>query len=415
MFRFLFILKKKNLFINFLIKIVDGRDPFFFRCVDLEKYVKELDDSKINVLLINKADLLNEDIRKSWNSYLLKYNINHIFFSAKIEQEKIDRNIEHNLEEELDQIINTHKIANRELLLKNFRKITENLHSQKPIITVGMVGYPNVGKSSVINVLSKKKLVGVAARPGKTKHFQTIFIEKDLMLCDCPGLVFPSASSTRAEMVCNGVLPIDNLKDYLSPVELLSKRIDKKIFENLYHIKIDIEKPNGSQILSLFAKQRGYFTGGSGLPDQAKVSKYVLKDFVNGKLVYCKLNPEYDETKDGKICVTNYFPEIENHKEKNEIIEEEDEKFEVNDKKEEKEEKKRHLDQEFFHKEEIDDNIVFDKEDILDLMEGKVIKGVKLNKILRRDIKHALKRGEVNNFHLYFIQIFYEFLGNRFK
>ncbi len=64
-----------------------------------------------------------------------------------------------------------------------------------------MVGYPNVGKSSVINVLCKKKLVGVAAQPGKTKHFQTIMIDKNIMLCDCPGLVFPSASSTRSEMV----------------------------------------------------------------------------------------------------------------------------------------------------------------------------------------------------------------------
>jgi large subunit GTPase 1 len=36
---------------------------------------------------------------------------------------------------------------------------------------VGTVGYPNVGKSSVINVLCGKKLVGVANRPGKTKHF----------------------------------------------------------------------------------------------------------------------------------------------------------------------------------------------------------------------------------------------------
>jgi len=43
-------------------------------------------------------------------------------------------------------------------------------------------------------------------------------LEQDLVLCDCPGLIFPSASSTRAEMVCNGVLPIDKIKDYISPI-----------------------------------------------------------------------------------------------------------------------------------------------------------------------------------------------------
>ena len=42
------------------------------------------------------------------------------------------------------------------------------------------------------------------------------------MLCDCPGLVFPSFVSTKAEMVCSGILPIDQMRDYLGPVSLVS-------------------------------------------------------------------------------------------------------------------------------------------------------------------------------------------------
>lgn len=64
---------------------------------------------------------------------------------------------------------------------------------------VGMVGYPNVGKSSLINVLvgatplsHGSVRVSVGATPGKTKHFQTLVLSSSLMLCDCPGLVFPS-------------------------------------------------------------------------------------------------------------------------------------------------------------------------------------------------------------------------------
>ena len=143
---------------------------------------------------------------------------------------------------------------------ENEKNTDSNLHGEKReegIVTLGMVGYPNVGKSSVINVLCQKKLVGVAAQPGKTKHFQTHFIEKDLLLCDCPGLVFPSASSTRAEMVCNGVLPIDTIKDYISPVDLICERVEKRVLERLYKVKIDLLMPTGSQFLQIFARSRG--------------------------------------------------------------------------------------------------------------------------------------------------------------
>jgi ribosome biogenesis GTPase A len=87
--------------------------------------------------------------------------------------------------------------------------VDKNNLSSKPFYTkrdenkvvIGMIGFPNVGKSSVINVLCNKRLVGVGARPGKTKNFQTIFLDKDLILCDCPGLIFPSIVHSKPQMV----------------------------------------------------------------------------------------------------------------------------------------------------------------------------------------------------------------------
>ena len=346
-------------------------------------------------------------LRKHWHEYFIAHKINHIFFSAKTEQEKIDK--EETLideQQEFEAYNNTSKVATRDILLRTLQTLvhkikglkTQNMehdpqNPHKNLVTLGMVGYPNVGKSSVINVLCKKKLVGVAARPGKTKHFQTIFIEKDLLLCDCPGLVFPSCASTKPEMVCNGVLPIDNLKDYISPIEILASKIHKSIFEKLYHIKIDIEKPNASQILSAFAIQRGFYTGGSGLPDHAKVSKIILKDLVNGKLLMCKLSPEYSEEKHGKIYISNEFleKEIEEHllavKKERENAKEQFGEGE--------EENKKDIDDEFFQKKEEVPEL--NEDDIEVLLQGKIVKGVKLTKQMRRDIKHALKRGEVRN------------------
>eukprot|EP00494_Astrolonche_serrata_P004827 UN04841 len=88
-----------------------------------------------------------------------------------------------------------------------------------------MIGFPNVGKSSVLNVLVQQKKVAVAATPGKTKHFQTIILNDKVTLCDCPGLVFPSFMSSKAELVLNGILPVDNLRNYLQPTTLLALRV----------------------------------------------------------------------------------------------------------------------------------------------------------------------------------------------
>lgn len=95
-------------------------------------------------------------------------------------------------------------------------------------------------------------------------------------------------------MVCNGVLPIDNIKDYLSPMDLLTQRIPKIVFEKLYGILLHEYKVlDASTVLSVYSSKRGFMTG-RGLPDEAKASKIMLKDFVNGKLLFVKLPPSYE-------------------------------------------------------------------------------------------------------------------------
>ena len=62
-----------------------------------------------------------------------------------------------------------------------------------------------------------------------------------ITLCDCPGLVFAQFANTQADMVVDGVLPIDQMREYSAPVDLVCHRIPREILEGTYGIRIDVK------------------------------------------------------------------------------------------------------------------------------------------------------------------------------
>lgn len=283
-----------------IVQIVDARNPLLFRCRDLESYVKEVDPSKKLLILINKADFLSPSMRKHWSDYFTTQNIPFFFCSAKREQMRLeallkDEPFEISMEQDGDiPLVSTTE------LLQRFRSFVFPNSDIGTEITVGMCGYPNVGKSSMINALCGEKKVAVASMPGKTRHFQT-HILGNIVLCDCPGLVFPTFMNSKSALVCNGILPIDRMREYISPVQWLCKRISREQLLSLYVLK-DIKTPlDASEILQAHALLRGYMTS-SGRPDEARSSRYILKDFVAGKLLYCHPPPHISEEERTAFC-----------------------------------------------------------------------------------------------------------------
>jgi len=194
----------------------------------------------------------------------------------------------------------------------SFTGWTKNTYAGRkdPRLVVGMVGYPNVGKSSTINVLVAEKKVTVGTTPGKTKHFQTLNLSEDLMLCDCPGLVFPTFMQSASSLVCNGILPIDQMKDFLGPVRELCRRISKSQFFAVYGINFpDWKQVTPLELLEAHAKIRS-FTKDHGRYDEHRSARVMLKDVVNGKLLYCHPPPGLSDTERAEFASSLVFDDI---------------------------------------------------------------------------------------------------------
>lgn len=346
---------------DLIVQIVDARNPLLFRSEDLENYVKEVDSKKNNLLLVNKADMMTLEQRQVWADYFVRNGINFRFFSAELAKEmneardledekttnafsalqeedgeeddddvareasKLELQDKHEdddqyveeeevdaapkplevSEEERTRIITTDELES--LFLEHSPDVESEPDSPRRKTTIGLVGYPNVGKSSTINALIGAKKVSVSSTPGKTKHFQTIHLSDSVILCDCPGLVFPNFATTKAELVCNGVLPIDQLREFTGPSALVAQRIPQAFLEALYGMKINTRPleeggtgvPTADEMLQGYATARGFSVTGHGGADESRAARYILNDYVKGKLLFCH-PPPADPPIDGK-------------------------------------------------------------------------------------------------------------------
>jgi nuclear GTP-binding protein len=99
------------------------------------------------------------------------------------------------------------------------------LRSDKKAISVGFIGYPNVGKSSVINALRTKKVCKAAPVPGETKVWQYVTLTKRVFLIDCPGVVYHKAADGDVAAVLKGVVRVENLEDAAPYVDAVLARV----------------------------------------------------------------------------------------------------------------------------------------------------------------------------------------------
>ncbi|KAG8910219.1 GTPase required for pre-60S ribosomal subunit nuclear export and maturation [Tulasnella sp. 417] len=269
-----------------IIHVLDARDPLGTLCQSVIDYVKKEKSHKQVVYLINKVDLVPGWVTQRYISYLTPTAPTLAFHASR-----------------------NHSFGKGALiqLLRQFAQ----LHSDRKQISVGFVGYPNVGKSSIINVLKDGKVCSVAPIPGQTKVWQYITLTRRIYLIDCPGIVPASANDSQTSKVLKGVVRVENLIQPSEHIAALLNRVRPIYLERTYGIqglldeslKITAQKEdaprdtltagkwNSDAFLDAVARKYGRLLKG-GEPDRETVAKMVLNDWIRGKIPYFVRPPD---------------------------------------------------------------------------------------------------------------------------
>lgn len=164
-------------------------------------------------------------------------------------------------------------------LIQLLRQFSQ-LHSDRKQISVGLIGYPNVGKSSIINTLRKKKVAKVAPIPGETKVWQYVTLMKRIYLIDCPGVVPPNQNDTPQDILLRGVVRVEMVENPEQYIPALLSKVKPHHMERTYEIK---GWNDHIHFLELLARKGGRLLK-AGEPDVDGVAKMVLNDFMRGKI-----------------------------------------------------------------------------------------------------------------------------------
>lgn len=254
--------------VDVIIELLDARAPLSSRNEKLYKITQ----NKKRVLILTKKDLADDVITEKWKEYFT--SLNYQVVCADLNEKKLIKVIEEKI-----------NILGRD---KREKEIKKGMKPQP--IRAMIIGIPNVGKSTLINRISKRNAASVQNTPGHTKSQQWIKVDNSFELLDTPGIL--PANYENKEYAINlalvgsireTILPIEELADIL--LNYLRKYYPETI-KNRYVIDFNEEDDNNS-ILCKIALKRGLLLKQE--PDVSKASSLLLKEFRDGILGHISL------------------------------------------------------------------------------------------------------------------------------
>ncbi len=257
--------------VDVIIELRDARAPISTTNKNLERII----NNKPRLIILMKKDLANNDITKNWIKYFLSKSIAAISVSINEKSSIV----------ELKKAITNLGKNKREKELKRGMK-------PQPVRAM-IIGIPNVGKSSLINVLKGSKSASVQNKPGHTKSQQWIKVDNSFELLDTPGVLPMSFDN---EITATHVALIGSIKETILPQEILCdellkilKKCNMEYLKNTYNVE---ENDENHVIYEKIAAKRGFFTK-EGY-DSAKAQSILLSDFKNGLIMKISLEEPND-------------------------------------------------------------------------------------------------------------------------
>lgn len=169
-------------------------------------------------------------------------------------------------------------------LLRQF----SSLHADRKQISVGLVGYPNVGKSSVLNALLGKKACTVAPVPGETKVWQFVRLMKRIYLIDCPGIVPPDSNASPEDILLRGAVRTEKVYNPAQYISAVLKKTKKHHLARTYELN---DWTDATDFLDQLSRKRGRLLAG-GDADADGMARIVLNDFLRGKIPWFTPPPD---------------------------------------------------------------------------------------------------------------------------
>ncbi|KAL8426546.1 hypothetical protein Efla_006611 [Eimeria flavescens] len=254
-----------------LVQVVDARDPMGTRCQRLERYLKAQRSAKHLVLVINKAsllvDLVPSQVARHWLQVLSKE-----MPTLLMQADKNKKNI------------------GRTQLFQLLRQYGQLMADRKHV-SIGFFGYPNVGKSSIINFLKSKQVCKAAPIPGQTRVWQYVALTSKLYLIDCPGIVpLSSEAGDDTTKVLRGVVRPERISTPEEHIGAVLQRVKREALIVRYGLDEKTTWADQEEFLSLLAIRLGKLKKG-GEPDISTTARIMLYDLQRGRLPYYVLPP----------------------------------------------------------------------------------------------------------------------------